>query len=66
MEGLWRLGLTDEFRLVLWGHVHYHQAEGHLTAYEQATMPPGAMKADYCLPCQLVAVRAAALAAGRT
>ena len=37
------------------------QAEGHLTAYEQITLPPGEMVGPYCLPCQLVAARAAAL-----
>jgi hypothetical protein len=41
------------------GHVAYHQAEGHLTAYEQVSFPPGAKKADYCMPCQLVAARVA-------
>jgi len=60
LEGLWHLGRFDDFRLCLWGHVTYHQAEGHLTAYEQVTFPPGRKVADYCLPCQLVAVRAAA------
>jgi hypothetical protein len=59
LEGLWRLGRQEEYRRVLWGHLCYHQAEGHLTAYEQVTFPPGEAVADYCLPCQLVAVRAA-------
>ena len=59
LEGLWQLGLRDDYRLSLWGHVCYHQAKGHLTAYEQVTMPPGRKVADYCLPCQLVAARAA-------
>jgi len=59
LEGLWKLGLYDDYRLSLWGHVCYHQAQGHLTAYEQVTIPPGRKVADYCLPCQLVAVRAA-------
>ncbi len=59
LEGLWALGKHDDFRLCVWGHIYYHQAEGHLTAYEQVTFPPGKKKADYCLPCQLVAVRAA-------
>ena len=71
--GLWSLGMHDDFRLCLWGHICYHQAEGHLTAYEQVTLPsprPGSGQAgkkvaDYCLPCQLVAVRAAALPAMR-
>ena len=58
MEGLWALGRYDDFRLSLWGHIHFHQAEGHLTAYEQVSFPPGRRVADYCLPCQLVAVRA--------
>jgi len=59
LEGLWKLGLRDDYRLSLWGHICYHQAQGHLTAYEQVTLPPGRKVADYCLPCQLVAVRAA-------
>jgi hypothetical protein len=59
LEGLWQLGMYDDYRLSLWGHICYHQAKGHLTAYEQVTMPPGHKVADYCLPCQLVAVRAA-------
>lgn len=59
LEGLWRLGRRDEYRACLWGHLRCHQADGHLTAYEQVTLPPGRPVADYCLPCQLVAVRAA-------
>ena len=59
LHGLWSLGRTNDFRLSLYGHVAYHQAEGHLTAYEQVTFPPGRRVADYCLPCQLVAARAA-------
>jgi hypothetical protein len=59
LEGLWNLGRSEEYRLSLWGHILFHQAEGHLTAYEQVSFPPGFKKADYCLPCQLVAVRAA-------
>lgn len=58
MEGLLQLGMFRDFRLCLWGHICYHQAEGHLTAYEQVSLPPGCKMADYCLPCQLVAVRA--------
>ncbi len=59
LNGLWSLGRTNDFLLSLYGHVAYHQAEGHLTAYEQVTFPPGKKRADYCLPCQLVAARAA-------
>lgn len=59
--GLWRLGRKRDFMLSLYGHVAYHQAEDHLTAYEQVTFPPGREKAAYCLPCQLVAVRTARL-----
>lgn len=59
ISGLRSLGMHDDARLCLWGHIHYHQAKGHLTAYEQVTFPPGRKVADYCLPCQLVAVRAA-------
>jgi hypothetical protein len=61
LDGLRDLGRTRDFQLSLWGHIYYHQADGHLTAYEQVSIPPGKRKADYCLPCQLVAVRAAAL-----
>ena len=61
LYGLWQLGRKNDFLLSLFGHVAYHQAEDHLTAYEQVTFPPGAMKAPYCLPCQLVAARAARL-----
>jgi hypothetical protein len=59
LEGLWTLGRTADYRLSLWGHLWFHQAEGHLTAYEQVSLPPGERVADYCLPCQLAAVRAA-------
>jgi hypothetical protein len=59
LSGLWSLGRRDDFLLSLYGHVAYHQAEGHLTAYEQISFPPGRKLADYCLPCQLVAARAA-------
>lgn len=61
LYGLWSLGRKDDFLLSLYGHVAYHQAEDHLTAYEQVTFPPGRQAADYCLPCQLVAARAARL-----
>ncbi|MBN2294277.1 MAG: hypothetical protein JXM70_17750 [Pirellulales bacterium] len=59
LTGLWFLKRKNDFLLSLYGHVAYHQAEGHLTAYEQVTFPPGKKKADYCLPSQLVAARAA-------
>ncbi|MCL5998879.1 MAG: hypothetical protein M1546_22895 [Chloroflexi bacterium] len=61
LYALWRLGRKRDFALSLYGHVAYHQAAGHLTAYEQVTLPPGKKKAAYCLPCQLVAARAARL-----
>ena len=61
LYGLWSLGRKSDFLLSLYGHVAYHQAEGHLTAYEQVSFPPGRARADYCLPCQLVAARAARL-----
>lgn len=61
LYGLWSLGRRDDFLLSLYGHIAYHQAEGHLTAYEQVSFPPGQKQADYCLPCQLVAARAARL-----
>ncbi len=59
LAGLWALGRTEDYLLSLYGHVAYHQAEGHLTAYEQIALPPGRPRAPYCLPCQLVAARAA-------
>jgi hypothetical protein len=59
LDGMWRLKLRSEVRYCLWGHILYHQAEGHMTAYEQVTLPAGAPAAPYCLPAQLVAVRAA-------
>jgi hypothetical protein len=61
LYGLWALGRKRDFLWSLYGHVAYHQAEGHLTAYEQVTFPPGKPAADYCLPCQLVAARAGRL-----
>jgi len=61
LYGLWALGRRDDFLLSLYGHVAYHQAAEHLTAYEQVSFPPGKRVADYCLPCQLVAARAARL-----
>jgi len=63
LYGLWSLGRKDDFLLSLYGDVAYHQAEDHLTAYEQVTFPPGKELAPYCLPCQLVAARAARLMA---
>ncbi len=65
LSALSSLGRKRDFLLSLYGHVAYHQAEGHLTAYEQVTFPPGSPAADYCLPCQLVAARAARLLAGK-
>lgn len=59
LTGLWNLGRESDFRLSLYGHVAYHQARESLTAYEQVTFPPGRPRAAYCLPCQLVAARAA-------
>jgi hypothetical protein len=61
LYALWGLGRKNDFLLSLYGHIAYHQAEGHLTAYEQVSFPPGKRVADYCLPCQLVAARAARL-----
>jgi len=57
--GLWQLGRKDDFLLSLYGHVAYHQADGHLTAYEQVSLPPTHELAPYCLPGQLVAARMA-------
>ena len=61
LYALWDLGRKDDFLFSLFGHVVYHQAEGHLTAYEQISFPPGREVAPYCMPCQLVAARAARL-----
>ncbi|MHB8899923.1 MAG: hypothetical protein ACYC6Y_14345 [Thermoguttaceae bacterium] len=51
LSGLWAMDREDDYLLSLYGHVAYHQAEGHLTAYEQVAFPPGRKRADYCLPC---------------
>lgn len=59
LDGLWALGRKNDFLLSLYGHIAYHQAEGHLTAYESVTFPPGKVNSDYCLPSQLIAARAA-------
>jgi hypothetical protein len=64
LYGLWSLGRTNDFLLSLYGHLAYSQCEGHLTAYEQVSFPgdlKGSRRADYCLPCQLVAARAGRL-----
>lgn len=64
LYGLWRLGRKEDFLLSLYGHIAYHQCEGHLTAYEQFNYPGdpnGSKKTDYCLPSQLVAARAGRL-----
>ncbi|MCM8807531.1 MAG: hypothetical protein NC926_06260 [Candidatus Omnitrophica bacterium] len=61
LYGLWKLGRKNDFLISLFGHISYHQAEGHLTAYEQVSFPPGKEVAPYCLPCQLVATRAGRL-----
>ncbi len=61
LYGLWKLGRKKDFLISLYGHISYHQCEGHLTAYEQFNFPGypyGSKKADYCLPSQLVAARA--------
>lgn len=65
LAGLHRYGFKSDLLLCLYGHIAYHQAEGHLTACEQFTFPPGREKAAYCLPAQLVAARAVALLQGR-
>lgn len=61
LYGVWALGRKADFLLSLYGHIAYHQAAEHLTAYESVTLPPGKENAPYCLPCQLVAARAARL-----
>ena len=61
LQGLWKLGRKKDFLISLYGHIAYHQCEGHLTAYEQFSFPgdpEGSKKADFCLPAQLVAARA--------
>ena len=65
LAGLHRYGFRNDLLLCLYGHIAYHQAEGHLTACEQFTFPPGREKAPYCLPAQLVAARTVALLEGR-
>ena len=65
IAGLHRYGFKSDLLLCLYGHIAYNQAEGHLTAYEQFTFPPGREKAAYCLPSQLVAARTVALLQGR-
>ena len=66
LDGLWALEELPDYLLSLWGHVHFHLAQEHLTAYEQVSLPPGTKCADYCLPCQLVAARAARRLIGGT
>jgi len=64
LYGLWSMGKEDDFLLSLYGHIAYHQCEDHLTAFEQMSFPGdpyGSKRADYCLPCQLVAARAGRL-----
>jgi hypothetical protein len=64
LYGLWALGRKDDFLLSLYGHIAYAQCEGHLTTFEQMSFPgdpQGSKRADYCLPCQLVAARAGRL-----
>ena len=64
LYSLWRLRRKNDFLLSLFGHICYHQCEGHLTAFEQFYLPGdkrGSKKADYCLPSQLVAARAGRL-----
>jgi len=64
LYALWSLGRKNDFLVSLYGHIAYHQCEGHLTAYEQMSFPgdpQGSKRADYCLPCQLVAARAGRL-----
>jgi hypothetical protein len=61
LYGLWSLRRKNDFLLSLYGHLAYHQCEGHLTAYEQVSFPGdpmGSKRADFCLPCQLVTARA--------
>jgi hypothetical protein len=64
LYGLWSLRRKDDFLMSLYGHIAYHQCDGHLTAYEQMSFPGdpyGSKRADYCLPSQLVAARAGRL-----
>ncbi len=64
LYALWSLGRKNDFLMSLYGHVAYAQCEDHLTAYEQTSLPDdpkGSRRADYCLPCQLVAARAGRL-----
>ncbi len=64
LYALWALGRKNDFLTSLYGHIAYHQCEGHLTAFEQISFPgdpDGSKRADFCLPCQLVAARAGRL-----
>jgi hypothetical protein len=64
LYALWALGRKYDFMISMYGHIAYHQCEGHLTAFEQISFPgdpDGSKRADYCLPCQLVAARAGRL-----
>ncbi len=64
LYAIWSLGRNDDFLLSLFGHIAYHQCREHLTAFEQFNFPGdpnGSKRADYCLPCQLVAARAGRL-----
>ncbi|MDE2127939.1 MAG: hypothetical protein KGJ62_15265 [Armatimonadetes bacterium] len=66
LDGLWRLGLTDDYRYSLWGHICFMQAEGHMTAYDAVTEPACRPAGAFSLVAQLAPVRAIArLAAGR-
>lgn len=57
---LWQLGRTEEVRRVLLSHLAGHMDPQTWTAYEQVLTtgkPCREMKADYCVPSQLVAPR---------
>lgn len=61
--GLMDLGKTDEVKKVLYSHLAGHMTPETWTAYEQVDIkgsPYRGIKADYCVPSQLVAPRLAA------
>jgi hypothetical protein len=61
--GLRALGRMDEVRRILYSHLAGHTTPETWTAYEEVAItgsPYRAIKADYCVPAQLVAPRLAA------
>ena len=66
LDGLWRLGLADDYRYSLWGHICFMQSDMHYMAFDSVTAPPCRPAGTSSLVAQLAPVRAIArLAAGR-